>query len=73
MSEQKTYDMEYDREEACQFCGRIYTGSDEEDYEEWWAPTECLHMCCSECAIYDEQDAPPVCPTCAKEDGLRRR
>ena len=48
MSEQKTYDMEYDREEACQFCGRIYTGSDEEDYEEWWAPTECLRMCCSE-------------------------
>ena len=25
VSEQKTYDMEYDREEACQFCGRIYT------------------------------------------------
>ena len=32
MSELKTYDMEFDREETCPFCGRVYTGSDEEDY-----------------------------------------
>ena len=26
MSELKTYDMEFDREETCPFCGRVYTG-----------------------------------------------
>ena len=68
MSELKTYDMEFDREETCPFCGRVYTGSDEEDYMQWWTPTECMHMCCTECAYWTEEYYCYLCPQCAKEE-----
>jgi hypothetical protein len=71
MTELKTYDMEYDREEPCPFCGRVYTGINQDDYHEWWAPTECLHMCCSRCAVYYDQTCSPLCPQCAREEGER--
>ena len=69
MSDLKTYDMEFDREETCPFCGRVYTGSDEEDYTQWWAATECMHMCCLECS--DWTAGYPLCPQCAKEESQR--
>jgi len=61
--------MEFDREETCPFCGRVYAGSDEEDYIQWWTAIECMHLCCEHCAIYVEKYGVTICPTCAKEEG----
>ena len=68
MSELKTY-IDDDQDETCPFCGRVYTGSDEEDYMQWCAPTECMHRCCQECS--DWTAGYPLCPTCAKEESQR--
>ena len=59
MSELKTY-MDDDRDETCPFCGKVYPGEDEEEYEDWWAATECEHMCCLECSNWTA--GYPLCP-----------
>jgi hypothetical protein len=68
MSELKTYPDD-DANETCQFCGRVYPGEEEVEYEDWWAATECEHMCCLECS--DWTGSYPLCPQCAREERQR--
>ena len=68
MSELKTY-FDNDQDETCPFCGKVYPGEEEVEYEDWWAATECEHVCCLECS--DWTVGYPLCPQCAKEEGQR--
>ena len=52
MSELKKY-TDNDPDETCPFCGRVYPGEEEVQYEDWWAATECEHKCCLECSRLD--------------------
>lgn len=58
-----------DETESCPFCGEVYPGEDEVQFEEWWGATECEHMCCFECA--DWSGSYPLCPRCAQEQRER--
>ncbi len=71
MSELKKYfdEEKDDQEETCQFCGKVYPGEDVMEYEDWWAATECEHICCLDCS--DWTMGYPLCPQCAKEEGQR--
>ncbi len=72
MSELKTYfDDDSDEVKNCPFCGREYTGTDYEEYMEWWLPSACDHMCCAECGVYSEEYGAAICPQCAKEEKER--
>ena len=68
MSELNGDDLKFDQA-TCPFCGKVYTCSDEEDYMDCWAPTECMHPCCATCAIYVEKYGVCMCPIWAKEEG----
>src|SRR5664280_2838186 len=68
MSELPKY-FENDQIDTCPFCGKVYPGDEEVEYEEWWAPTECSHMCCRQCS--DWSAGYPLCPQCAREESQR--
>ena len=68
MSELPKY-FEDDQIDTCPFCGQVYPGEEVEGFEEWWAPTECSHMCCLDCTVWTEDV--PLCPQCAREESQR--
>jgi len=55
---------------ACACVPEVYTADDRDDYQEWWALTECMHLCCYGCAVHYAVHCPPYCPTCAKNEGI---
>ena len=59
MSELPKY-FEDDQVDTCPFCGKVYPGDEAVEFEEWWAPTECSHMCCRQCS--DWLAGYPLCP-----------
>lgn len=54
---------------ACPFCGRHDPGQAVIPFEDWWAATECQHICCFDCS--DWQAGYPLCPSCAKGEVQR--
>jgi hypothetical protein len=68
MSELKGYSDNHP-DETCQFCGKVYPGENDVEFESWWAATECEHMCCLDCS--DWTGGFPLCPQCAKEEKER--